>query len=187
MNDTHYINATLRWVDDIVINHNFCPFARYVRTPNRIHCTVVHGDAGDILSALYDECKRLDNTDDIATTLIILPSAAATSFDDYLDILAISERMLSDWGYTGTYQLASFHPHYQFDGEDDNAEANYTNRSPYPLFHLIRESDIARYMKNEDDAEKIYLNNIQKANELGCPYFDKALQRMRNDINDSDK
>ena len=180
MNDAHFINATLGWVDDIVINHNFCPFARYVRTPNRIRCKVVHGDVGDILNSLFNECKQLDENEDIATTLIVLPSATASEFEDYLDVLAICERMLSDWGYTGTYQLASFHPNYQFDGEDENAVANYTNRSPYPLLHLIRESDIARYMKNEDDSEKIYLHNIKKANELGCPYFENALNSMRN-------
>jgi hypothetical protein len=179
VNDTHLIEATMRWVDDIVINHNFCPFAGFVRQPSQIHCVVVNGDAGDVIASLFDECKRLDEQDDIATTLIIAPSSSTASFDDYLDVLAICERMLSDWGYTGVYQLASFHPDYQFDGEAKDSVANYTNRSPYPLFHLIRERDIARYMKNEDDAEKIYTHNIAKANELGCPYFEKALNEMR--------
>jgi len=181
VNNAHLVNATLQWVDDIVIKHNFCPFARLVRQPGRIHCEVTDGDTGNVLASLFNECKRLDESAHIATTLIILPSPSiVASFDEYLDVLAISERMLSDWGYQGVYQLASFHPHYQFDGEPENAVANYTNRSPYPLLHLIRESDIARFMQNEDDAEKIYRHNIEKANELGCPYFDSALQAMQN-------
>ena len=177
MNDTHLIEATMRWVDEIVINHNFCPFAGFVRQPGQIRCCVVNGDAGDVIAALFDECKYLDEQDDTATTLIIAP--AIVSFDDYLDVLAICDRMLSDWGYSGIYQLASFHPDYQFDGEAKDSIANYTNRSPYPLLHLIRERDIARYMKNEDDAEKIYSHNIAKANELGCPYFETTLNEMR--------
>lgn len=180
MKDAHYIEATLKWVDDIVIHHNFCPFARYARYPGGIHCHVSHGDTGDILADLFDQCQRLDTQDDIATTLIIVTGSDTTTFDGYLDVLAIAEKMLSDWGYAGTYQLASFHPAYQFDGEEEASVANFTNRSPYPLLHLIRESDIARYMKSEDDAEKIYRHNIAKANELGCPYFTAKLDEIKN-------
>lgn len=179
MSDTHYIAATLRWVDEIVIHHNFCPFAQYARYPGGIYCHVSHGDTGDILAELFDECQRLDNNPSIATTLMILASPDTESFDSYLDVLAIGEKMLSDWGYTGTYQLASFHPDYQFEGEEKGSVANYTNRSPFPLLHLIRESDIAKYMKNEDDAEKIYRHNIEQATELGCPYFAAKLQALK--------
>ena len=175
----HYINATLNWVDDIVIAHNFCPFAKYVRSPNQIRLEVLAGDTGDILESLFNELHHLDNDDNTATTLLILTHEALADFDEYLDVLAIAERMLQDWGYSGTYQLASFHPNYVFDGNTENDSENYTNRSPYPLLHLIRESDISRYMKNEDDAEKIFSHNIAKANSLGCPYFEAQLEKMK--------
>lgn len=177
--DEHYKTATMKWVDNIVIKHNFCPFARFVRTPNQIRCEVVSGDAGVILETLYNELTHLDSSADTATTLLILSSPALADFEEYLDILSIAEHMLQEWGYVGTYQLASFHPNYVFDGNTDDDAENFTNRSPYPVLHLIRESDISRYMKNEDDAEKIYTHNIQKANELGCPYFKETLSTIK--------
>ena len=175
----HAKAATMKWVDDIVIKHNFCPFARYVRQPNRIRCETLSGDAGDILEALYDEIKFLDDNDATATTLLVLLNESVKRFEDYLDVLAIAEKMLQDWGYAGTYQLASFHPNYVFSGNEEKDVENFTNRSPYPLLHLIRESDISLYMRNEDDAEKIFTHNIQKANALGCPYFEQQLAKIK--------
>lgn len=179
--DKHVIDATLNWVDDIVIKHNFCPFARYVRTPNQIRCVVNTGDAGEVIQSLYDELRHLEENDSTATTLIALTHPAIADFEEYLDVLAISDSMLHDWGFSGTYQLASFHPDYVFEGSDINDAENYTNRSPYPLLHLIREADITRYMKNEEDAEKIFSHNIEKAQALGCPYFQNALEAIKKD------
>lgn len=179
--EKHVIDATLNWVDDIVIKHNFCPFARYVRTPNQIRCVVITGDAGEVIQSLYDELRHLEENDSTATTLIALTHPAIADFEEYLDVLAISDSMLHDWGFSGTYQLASFHPDYVFEGSDINDAENYTNRSPYPLLHLIREADITRYMKNEEDAEKIFSHNIEKAQALGCPYFQNALEAIKKD------
>lgn len=179
--EKHVINATLNWVDDIVIKHNFCPFARYVRTPNKIRCVVITGDAGEVIQSLYDELRHLEENDSTATTLVALTHPAIADFEEYLDVLAISDSMLHDWGFSGTYQLASFHPDYVFEGSDMNDAENYTNRSPYPLLHLIREADITRYMKNEEDAEKIFSHNIEKAQALGCPYFQNALEAIKKD------
>ena len=179
--DKHVIDATLMWVDDIVIKHNFCPFARYVRTPNQIRCVVVAGDAGDIIQSLSDELRHLEENESTATTLIALTHSTIADFDEYLDVLAIGDNMLHDWGYSGTYQLASFHPNYVFDGSDVDDAENYTNRSPYPLLHLIREADISRYMKKEEDAEKIFSHNIEKAQALGCPYFENVLEGLKKD------
>ncbi len=179
--DKHVIDATLNWVDDIVIKHNFCPVARYVRTPNQIRCVVTTGDAGEVIQSLYDELRHLEENDSTATTLIALTHPAIADFEEYLDVLAISDSMLHDWGFSGTYQLASFHPDYVFEGNDINDAENYTNRSPYPLLHLIREADITRYMKNEEDAEKIFSHNIEKAQALGCPYFQNALEAIKKD------
>ncbi|MBT3134181.1 DUF1415 domain-containing protein [Alteromonas sp. ALT199] len=179
--EKHVVDATFKWVDDIVIKHNFCPFARYVRTPSRIRCVVITGDAGDVIKSLYDELRHLEENDNTATTLIALTHSSIADFNEYLDVLAISDNMLHDWGYGGTYQLASFHPDYVFDGSDVDDAANYTNRSPYPLLHLIREADITHYMKKEEDAEKIFSHNIEKAQTLGCPYFEGVLNALKKD------
>jgi len=177
--EKHVINATLKWVDDIVIKHNFCPFARYVRTPNQIRCINVPGDAGSVIQVLFNELRHLEENASTATTLMALTHPANSDFDEYLDVLAIADNMLHDWGYSGTYQLASFHPDYVFDGSEIDDAENYTNRSPYPLLHLIREADITRYMKKEEDAEKIFSHNIEKAQTLGCPYFERVLKEIR--------
>ncbi len=179
--NTYVVDATLKWVDDIVIKHNFCPFARYVRTPNGIRCTVVSGDTGDIIQSLYDELHHLDEFETTATTLIALTHPTIADFEEYLDVLAIADNMLHDWGYSGIYQLASFHPNYLFEGADANDAENYTNRSPYPLLHLIREADITRLMKKEEDAEKIFSHNVAKAQALGCPYFENVLKELKKD------
>ena len=179
--EQHVIDATLKWVDDIVIEHNFCPFARYVRTPSGIRCVVIGGDVGDVIQSLYDEVRHLEENEYTATTLIALTHTTLGDFDEYLDVLAIADNMLHDWGYSGTYQLPSFHPDYIFDGSEASDAENFTNRSPYPLLHLIREADITRYMKKEEDAEKIFSHNIEKAQSLGCPYFEKVLKEIKKD------
>ena len=170
------ITATRKWVDDVVIAHNFCPFARYVRHPERIHYAVCdRAQDEDILTRLLQECQRLDATPEIATTLLMLPTGYE-DFNGYLDLLQIAEHFLASWRYEGVYQLASFHPDYLFEGEDENAPGHFTNRSPFPTFHLIREADIERALLDFGDPDKIYQDNIALTEQKGCEYF-RALLR----------
>ncbi len=169
------IAATRQWVDDVVIAHNFCPFARFVRHPEKIRYCVASGDAGELLESLYQECQLLDEDVDIATTLLILDNAEVDTFDGFLDILSMADRLLDDWGYRGIYQLASFHPDYQFEGESPDSPTHFTNRSPYPVLHLIREKDIERVLADFGDPEKIYRDNMQTTHEKGEQYFQTLL------------
>ena len=108
----------------------------------------------------------LDTEPATATTLLILASAC-TRFDDFLDLAAIAEQLLLDQGYEGVYQLASFHPEYCFAGSDQNDAANYTNRSPYPMLHIIRETDIAQALQSYQNPEQIPERNIELTRKLG--------------------
>ena len=177
-NTDECIQATRQWIDQVVIGHNFCPFARFVRTPETIRFEVNNAyQADDIMLALHAECRRLDTHEDIATTLLILPGLK--QFDRYLDVLELAQVMLEQWNYEGVYQLASFHPRYQFEGEAADAPSNYTNRSPYPMLHLLREADISRVMEEYDEPQSIFENNMAETEKLGCAHFEEILGQCR--------
>ena len=169
------IAATRQWVDDVVIAHNFCPFARFVRHPEKIRYCVATGDAGELLESLFQECQLLDGDDSIATTLLILDNEDVQSFGGFLDILSMADRLIDDWGFRGVYQLASFHPDYVFEGESPDSPTHFTNRSPYPVLHLIREDDIERVLADFGDPEKIYRDNIDTTTEKGEAHFQTLL------------
>jgi uncharacterized protein len=168
MNDKNpYITATQTWLSSIIIAHNICPFARREQERGSIRFSVdQHTDMEDCLLNLMQECERLDSDTDIETTLLIYANTFQT-FDDYLDFLALAEELLIDQGYEGIYQLASFHPEYCFDGASLDDPANYTNRSPYPMLHLLRETSIERAVNSYPDVENIPQRNIVLTRQLG--------------------
>ncbi|MFS1704978.1 DUF1415 domain-containing protein [Alteromonas sp. AMM-1] len=160
-----------RWLDTMVIAHNFCPFARYVREHNQIrYAECTSADMADALTALQDECDLLDNDPAIATTLLILPSGW-DQFDDFLLLIDMAQQCIDHWDYSGIYQLATFHPDYLFAGEDPQSASHYTNRSPHPVLHIIREKDITAALAHYDDPDAIPDTNIANAQAIGCPHL----------------
>jgi hypothetical protein len=165
------IAQTKKWINDIVVGCNFCPFVAQEIRLNTIHYQVeVSSDLELCLHSFVQECLRLDEDKHIETTLLIFPNAFKR-FDEYLDVLAIAEKFLTDQGYEGVYQLASFHPLYCFANADINDAANYTNRSVYPMFHLLREERIEEALKRYPDPENIPENNINFARQKGLAYM----------------
>jgi hypothetical protein len=165
------IKATQNWLDSFVIAYNICPFASRERIRNSIRFHVSDTNhTQSTLEALIAECAWLDVHPEIETTLLILPRGF-DDFDDYLDMVAVAEHLLEVQNYEGIYQLASFHPHYCFAmNADQSAEddaANYTNRSPYPMLHIIREESLERALANYPDPENIPARNISLTRELG--------------------
>jgi hypothetical protein len=122
------------------------------------------------LEAVLQETIRLDNETNIETTLLIFPNAFQ-QFDDYLDLVSLAEKLLKKNGYEGIYQLASFHPLYQFANSPENDAANYTNRSVYPMLHFLREESIDKALENYKSPEKIPDRNINFAREKGEIYM----------------
>jgi len=166
------IAQTRRWIVDVVVGCNFCPFAAREVKLDTIRYRVVMGkDPKEFLVAFVEECQHLNREDQVETTLLIFPEAL-DDFDDYLELLDEAQFLLERQGYEGVYQVASFHPQYRFaDARGDDA-ANYTNRSPYPMLHLLREERVEQALQRYPNPEKIPENNVQVARQRG-------LQAMR--------
>ena len=173
--DKTVIKQTQTWLETVIIAYNICPFASKVHQQKRIHYNVSkHSTVERALQQLMDECIRLDNDPDIATTLLIFPGTLL-KFTDYLDFLGFASELLSRQGYDGIYQLASFHPNYCFADSEVDDPANYTNRSPYPMLHLIREDDIEQALSTYSNPEGIPERNISLTRNLGLAKMQQLL------------
>ncbi len=180
VNDNNIITQTKQWVADVIIALNFCPFAKKVFDQQGIFYKVVESkNTEEGLATLIDECVRLDNDTDLETALIIYPNMLE-DFNDYLDFLELANQLLEAQNYIGVYQLASFHPNYCFDGVELDAAENYTNRSPYPMLHLIKESSLAKALETYDDPEQIPVRNVERAKQKGAAFFKKILNKIAN-------
>jgi len=174
------VEACKSWVEQVVIGHNFCPFAKQEFDQGRVYFVLSETTLIDeALEGLIKECERLDDRDEIETTLIIF-SKLLSDFEDFLDFVDLANQLISMQGYEGVYQLANFHPDYCFEGEDENDAANYTNRSPYPMLHLIREVSLEKAVANYPSPELIPENNIKLAREKGSAYFEALLSTIKN-------
>ncbi len=168
---TEIIAQTRNWIKVTVIGCNFCPFAAREVKQNRVHYEVAYkGSAVTARKAFLHECIRLDKDSSIGTTLLIFPDAFAR-FADYLDIVKVAEETIRRKGYEGVYQVAGFHPLYQFAGTPPDDAANYTNRSIYPMLHLLREDSVRKAVSGFPDAGGIPARNIDFARKKGEEYM----------------
>lgn len=172
------IARTQQWIETVVVGMNFCPFAKRELRHGTVRFIVSpEPEIESVLMQLIEECTHLDTDDGTQTTLLILPDGFA-DFDDYLDLAGLAEDLLADRGYEGVYQVASFHPDYCFADAENNDPANYTNRSPYPMLHLLREASLESAIANYPDADAIPDNNIAKARALGSDYWLKLTAEL---------
>jgi len=161
------IATTQNWLKTIIIAYNICPFAKRELERGSIRFSSNHDtEIESCLLKLMLECDRLDTDSSIETTLLIYDNAF-TAFADYLDFLELAETLLIEQGYEGIYQLASFHPDYCFEGAEPDDPANYTNCSPYPMLHLLRETSIEQAIATYPDYENIPQRNIELTRKLG--------------------
>lgn len=165
------IEQTRKWIADVVIACNFCPFAAREVKRGSVHYQV-DSAAGvpKALKLLMQACGQLDNNRDIETSFLIFP-AGFQSFSQYLQLTVQAEKLLQKEGYEGVYQVASFHPDYRFEDAETDDAANYTNRSPYPMLHLLREESIEGALKKYDHPEEIPRRNIDFARSKGSAYM----------------
>jgi len=172
------ILATKQWLEEVIIGLNFCPFAKKEFVNNTI--CYHESKAEQVKSALHElieQCRYLQANDALETTLIIY-SEGFRGFDRYLDLIDYGNDLLVESGFEGTFQLASMHPEYCFDGEDYDDASNFTNRSPYPIIHIIREASMARVLAVYNEPEQIPENNIELAKQKGSEYFQAVLKRI---------
>jgi len=165
------IEQTKKWIKSVVIDMNFCPFAAKAFLKKQIRYTVLtKTDLKQTLEILVKELQYLNVNEDVETTFIIFPRAFV-DFENYLDMLETAQELLEQEGYEGIYQLASFHPDYNFEGTDYNDPANYTNRSIYPMLHLLREDSISKALTLYKNSELIPQHNIELARKKGLVYM----------------
>jgi len=172
------IAATAHWVDKAVIGLNLCPFAKAVQVKQQIRYVVSDATTPEqLLEQLVAELEVLAeaNPEKIDTTLLIHPQVL-TDFEDFNEVLDIADAALEELQLDGELQIASFHPDYQFADTDQNDIDNYTNRSPYPTLHLIREDSIDRAVQAFPEAADIFEKNIATMRALGHDGWDKLMQ-----------
>lgn len=163
------VAASREWLVRAVIGLNLCPFAKAVHVKERIRYVV--SEASELEVLCEDLCRELQHlhatdAETVETTLLIHP-CVLQDFLDYNDFLDVADALIQDLGLEGEIQIASFHPEYQFAGTSKQSIENYTNRSPYPMLQLLRESSIADAVESYPDASSIYERNIETLRDLG--------------------
>lgn len=163
------IAATRGWIERVVIGLNLCPFAKSVYLKDGVRFVVSDARTADaLLGNLERELRALADAapEEVETTVLIHPHVLA-SFLDYNDFLDVADAAIERLDLAGIIQIASFHPDYQFAGTAPDDVTNYTNRSPYPMLHLLREESVERAVDAYPDAERIPERNIATMRRLG--------------------
>ena len=170
------IASVRRWLESIVIEFNLCPFAGRELRNDRVRFTATDAQTDvQLLQALEAELERLNGDATVETTLLIHPHAHA-DFESYNQFLELADGLLEQMELDGVFQIASFHPDYQFGGTDQNDAENYTNRSPFPILHLLREDSLTLAVEGTPDIDQIPVRNIARMNELGTDQLKLLLQ-----------
>jgi hypothetical protein len=168
-------------VESLVVGLNLCPFAKRELVKNRARFCVTEAVTEEqLLVDLQAELELLNSDEAVETTLLIHPRVLQ-DFYDYNQFLSCADSLLAQMGLNGVYQIASFHPDYQFGGTEPDDVENYTNRSPYPMLHLIREESLERSIANYPDSDQIPERNIALLNSLGRDKMQALLEACLND------
>ncbi len=184
--DSDIILTTQHWLDSVVIGLNLCPFAKAVRTRDHIRFVVSPACGKDALQDdLRAELLRLQQADAqmLDTTLLIHPQVLQ-DFAAYNRFLDVTDSVLTALGLQGVIQIASFHPQYRFAGTRAHDPENCTNRSPYPMLHLLREASVTRALGGEtttarakqETAKAIEARNVRVLRELGLAGYRRLLE-----------
>lgn len=173
------LRAVEHWFEQVVLGLNLCPFAHKPHREGRIRFELSMADTVEsALSDLYRHLLTLEHQPEIETTVMIYGNLLE-NFADYNQFLDVADRLLAQQGWEGIFQIASFHPDYRFAGSAKDDRANWTNRSPYPLLHLIREESITQAVASHPDVNSIPLSNIQRLEQMNdaemAAVFDKRI------------
>ena len=165
--DDKIVRSVRQWVETVVVGLNLCPVAKRELVKNRVRFVVTEATKeAQLLATLEDELELLSNEASVETTLLIHPGVLQ-DFYAYNQFLNSADALLQQMKLEGVYQIASFHPDYQFGGTEQDDVENYTNRSPYPMLHLIREESIERAIASYPDVDNIPEQNRKLMESLG--------------------
>ncbi|WP_068803282.1 DUF1415 domain-containing protein [Thauera phenolivorans] len=168
--DQQIIDDINQWLDEVVIGLDLCPFAARPRRENRVRIAVSHATTEEaLLDDLQAELERLSDTPvaELETTLLAIPDMLA-DFADYNDFLDAVDLWVEQFGWEGELQVASFHPQYQFADTDADDPGNLTNRSPWPLLHIIREESLEKAIEHYPDVDGIPERNVARMKTLSA-------------------
>ena len=181
--EKNVIAATTAWLEKVVIGLNLCPFAKAIHVKKQVRYAVSMAvDCDSLLADFKGELAHLVATDpeEIESTLLIHPNVL-TEFLEYNDFLGICDRQLEEMELDGIVQVASFHPAYQFAGTQPGDVTNFTNRSPYPTLHLLREASVSRAVDTFPNVDRIYKANMVTLRKIGLA----QLERIAADLLDA--
>jgi len=176
--DQQIIQQTRQWIQSFVIEFNLCPFAR--REMNKDSVRIQVSSARTVENALADfmaDIELLNVNLDIETTLLLFPFFL-DDFFDYLDFVYLAEASLLTAGYEGIYQLATFHPKYCFAHTSVDDVTNYTNRSPYPMLHVLREESVEKAISAYGNTDQIPENNMAHLQNMGLDAVKKLVSDL---------
>ena len=168
------------WIERFVVDLNLCPFARPVVSSDALRIVACESASPQaIATLLITELDVLSQSSesDIATSVLVFPEGLE-AFDHYLDFLDDAQTVLEEMGLDGEIQLASFHPDYRFEGEPIDAVSHFTNRAPYPLIHLLRETMVTSALDTYPNPERIPERNIQTLERLGLAGIERLLNSL---------
>lgn len=173
-----YLGDTRRWIERAVIGLNLCPFAKAVYVKDQVRLVLSDATTPEaLLEQLAEELVLLRDTpaERIDTTLIVHPDVLG-DFLDYNDFLDNADAAVEALDLQGVLQVASFHPDYQFAGAAPNDIGNYTNRSPWPTLHLLREDSVERAVAAFPDPDVIVERNLETLDKLGHEGWEKLFR-----------
>ena len=168
-------NQSLDWVKRVVVGLNLCPFANHVVKSGDLH---LHTETSDnpaiVLATFAAQCDQLIAGAEESTLLLILPNGFQ-QFDAYLDLVDYAQALLEDLSLDGLLQIATFHPHYQFNETEFDDAANYTNRSPYPMLHVLQEKAVEKAVLQHPDTALIPERNIELLRSMNSAQIAKLI------------
>ena len=175
LTDEEIVAATTHWIERAVIGLNLCPFAKAVHVKGQIRYTVSRAETPDeLLASLLRELNFLADADpDVTDTTLLIHPFVFADFLEYNDFLETADAAIVELGLEGELQIASFHPRYRFANTDPDDISNFTNRSPFPTLHILRESSVTRAVVAFPEAGDIFEKNIATLRELGKDGWDK--------------
>jgi uncharacterized protein len=174
------VERTKQWIAEAVIGLNLCPFARRVFDGGLIRYTVTDAaDTDSLAAALRSQLDALAQipAGEVETAFRIHPQVL-TDFLDYNDFATSASERLGEWGHEGVFQIATFHPHYRFAGSKADDVGNYTNRSPFPMLHLLREDSVSAVNSDPAKLEDIPRRNVETLRRLGLARVRELLARV---------
>jgi hypothetical protein len=176
---TEVVAHTQAWLLHAVIGLNLCPFAKSVYVKNQIAYQVSAADNAEaLLDDLLAALQALKEADpEVTDTALLIHPLALQDFFAFNDFLALADAVLSSLGLAGVFQIASFHPDYQFADTEADDISNCTNRAPYPMLHLLREASLDKAVAAVPDADEIVERNIATLRQLGPEGWQQLQQR----------